>query len=379
MLNRILILSVTVGNGHMRAAEAIKKAAGSLYPQTDVAVLDTFRYASPFLEKVVLGTYIEVLKMSPVIYDYLYRQSEKGKTLSERGKAEFNRILNLFVAPKLEQYIKEFQPQLIVCTHPFPVGIVSYMKQKGIFTGPLFVAITDFDVHSFYVFPEVDCYLLGSEQLRQECTAFGIKPENMRVTGIPIDPAFANQYSKKEIREKLGLHPTLPTILITGGGLGMGHLESQVRILGKSVADCQLLVITGTNDLLKEKLLALIPELPCKINVYGFINNVHELMAAADLFIGKPGGLSCAEAMAMGLPMFIIDALPGQEEKNTQFLIKVGAGVRVGERDLGELVKDYLTDAGRLKTMALAAVAQGRPQAAADAVRLMGEAVSYIH
>ncbi|MDF9407281.1 MAG: Processive diacylglycerol beta-glucosyltransferase [Pelotomaculum sp. PtaB.Bin013] len=376
MLNKILILSVTVGNGHMRAAEAIKKAAGNLYPEIEVSILDTFRYASPFLEKVILGTYMEILKMSPVIYGYLYRQAEKGQPLSGRGKLEFNRILNLLVAPRLVKYIKDFQPEVIVCTHPFPVGIMSYMKKKGIFKGPVFATITDFTIHSFWIFPGVDYYLIGAEQLQPECAAFGIKPDNARATGIPIDPAFERRYDKKEVRKKLGLNPELPAILITGGGLGMGHLESTVKELGESIGDCQLMVVAGTNASLRDRLLNIAPDLSCAVKIYGYVNNIHELMAAADLLIGKPGGLSCAEAMAIGLPVFIIDPLPGQEERNAQFLAGAGAGVRVDERNMAGQVKAYLTDSGRLGLMTRAAAALGKPKSARNAVLIMEKAVA---
>lgn len=375
MLNRILILSVTVGNGHMRAAEAIEKAAMRLYPQIDVSILDTFRYASPLLEKVAFGTYMEVLKMSPIIYGYIYRRAERGELLASRGKSEFNRILNFLVAPKLVRYIKEFQPEVIVCTHPFPVGIMSYLKQKNIFSGPVLAAITDFTIHSFWVFPEIDYYLLGAEQLRSECAAFGIAPENTCATGIPIDPAFATAYEKKALRKALALQPELPTILITGGGLGMGNLEMVTQNLAKSIPNCQLLVIAGTNTALQEKLLEQTSAQP-RIKVYGFVNNMHEFMAAADLLIGKPGGLSCAEALAKGLPMLIIDPLPGQEERNTQFLTAAGAALKVSAPDLVEQVEACLTDSGRLTAMASAAAALGKPNAASEAVQLMDEAVA---
>ncbi|OPY59078.1 MAG: Processive diacylglycerol beta-glucosyltransferase [Pelotomaculum sp. PtaU1.Bin035] len=373
MINKILILSVTVGTGHMRAAEALKKAAGCIYPDTEVIILDTFHYASPLLEKLVLGTYLEILKMSPEIYGYLYRQAERGQPLSGRGKFEFNRVLNLVAAPRLVKFIKDFNPEVIVCTHPFPLGIMSSMKKKGIFEGPVFAAITDFTIHSFWVFPEVDYYLVGAEQMRLQCEEFGIDPSKVCITGIPIDPAFTVLYDKKELRERLGLDPDLPVILIMGGGLGMGCLATAVRELGGSAFNCQLMVVAGTNTALKEKLVKIAPGLSCKIKVFGFVDNVHQLMAASDLMVGKAGGLSCAEAMAMGLPILIIDPLPGQEERNTEFMAAVGAGLRLNMRDLAGQVKAYFMEPDRLEMMARAAAALGRPKAAFDTVNIMAE------
>jgi len=371
MIKKILILSVTVGTGHIRAAEALKKATACLYPEIEVTILDTFRYASPLVEKVVLGTYMEILKMSPVVYGYLYRQAERGRPLSGRGKLEFNRILNMLAAPRLVKYIKDFQPDIIICTHPFPVGIMSYMKKKGIFRGPVVAVVTDFTIHSFWVFPEVDLYLVGAEQLQPQCEAFGIDPEKVRVTGIPIDPAFNERYDKKKLRVSIGLDPGLPAVLIMGGGLGMGNIETVVKALGDSSVKCQLMAVTGTNISLKERLLKIAPALTCQLNVYGYVNNIHQLMAAADLMVGKAGGLSCAEAMAAGLPVFIVDPLPGQEERNSEFIAAMGAGVRVNERDLVGQVQACLAEDGNLERMSRAAIALGRPKAACDAVNVM--------
>lgn len=359
----------------MRTAEALKKAAGFLFPEAEVAILDTFRYASPFLEKVVLGTYMEILKMTPVIYGYLYRQAERGQPLSGRGKLEFNRILNILTAPRLVEYIKNFNPELIVCTHPFPLGVITHMKKRGNFQGPVFATITDFTIHSFWVFPEVDCYLVGSESLIAQCKEFSVESGRVRATGIPIDPAFTARFDKSWIRERLGLDPALPTILIMGGGLGMGPLASAVKTLGSSQDNCQLIVVAGTNNALREKLTRIALDLPCKTKVLGFVNNIHQFMASSDLMVGKAGGLTCAETMAMGLPLFIVDPLPGQEERNMEFMVATGAGVRVEERELAGVVQEYLTQPGRLEEMSQAAAALGKPNAAHDAVNIMAEAV----
>lgn len=374
-LKKVLILSVSVGAGHMRTAEAMEKAARFLYPNVEVVILDTFRYASPFLEKVVLGTYMEILKMSPVIYGYLYRKAEHGQPLSGRGKLEFNRILNILAAPRLVEYIKNYEPEIIVCTHPFPLGIVSYLKKKGTFRGPLFATITDFTIHSFWMFPEVDYYLVGSETLKTQCSEFGVNPDRVRTTGIPIDPNFKEHYDQCQLREQLGLDPVIPTILIMGGGLGMGPLAATVKALGKSRSACQLIVVAGSNNALREKLIRLAPDLACAVKIFGFVDNIHQLMAASDFMVGKAGGLTCAEAMAMGLPIFIVDPLPGQEERNTEFITAMGAGVRVEEKDLAGVVRAYLTEPNRLEQMKQAATVLGKPKAAFDAVHLMADAV----
>ncbi len=371
----MLILSVTVGAGHMRTAEALKKAMLSLSPGAEVIILDTFRYASPLLEKVVLGTYMEMLKMSPVLYGYLYRQAEHGQPLSGRGKVEFNRILNMLAAPRLVKYINDFKPEIIVCTHPFPLGIASYLKKRGTFKGPVFAVITDYTIHSFWIFPEVDYYIVGAEKLVDQCVDYGITPEQVCPTGIPINPDFGIRCDKNRLKEQIGLEPEMPTILLMGGGLGMGPLASSLKALGGSKDCYQLICVAGSNNALREKLNKVAQSLSCRTKVFGFVENIHQLMAASDFMVGKAGGLTCAEAMAQGLPIFIIDPLPGQEERNTEFMTAAGAGIRVEGKNLAGLVQYYLAEPCRIEKMAIASAALGKPAAAHDAVDFIAKAV----
>ena len=373
-LNRVLILSVAVGAGHMRTAEALKEAAADLYPGAEIMILDTFSYASPFLGKVVLGAYMEMLKKSPLLYSFLYRQAEHGQPLSGKGKNGFSHVLNIIAAPRLVDYIDKFKPEIVVCTHAFPLGIVSYMKKKGIYQGPVFAIITDYDVHSFYIFSEVDNYIVGSEELIPQCLEFGIEPWRIHATGIPINADFSVKYNKSQLREKIGLDPELPVILLIGGGLGMGPLDSLLKILGAS-RHYQLMCVAGANAELREKLDKMAPSMSCKVKVYGFVDNINELMAASDLMVGKAGGLACAEAMALGLPMFIVDPLPGQEERNTEFMTAAGAGVRVNASNLASAIKECFEEPARIEKMARAAAAHGRPNAAYDAIALMAQAM----
>lgn len=373
-LNKVLVLSVSVGAGHMRTAEALREAAGSLYPGAEIRILDTFRHASPFLGKLVLGAYMEMLKKSPLLYGFLYRQAEHGKPLSGKGKVGFSHIINMAAAPRLVEYIKDFKPEIIACTHAFPLGIVSFLKKKGVFRGPVFAIITDYDVHSFYIFSEVDNYIVGSEDLIQQCLEFGIEPWRVHATGIPIHSQFFAQYDKKQLRGQIGLEPDLPVILLMGGGLGMGPLDSVFKTLG-SGASYQLICVAGANTTLREKLDSMAKSMSCRVKIYGFVDNIHVLMAASDFMVGKAGGLTCAEAMALGLPIFIVDPLPGQEEKNTEFMTTAGAGVRVNAASLSSVVQDYLNEPAKIEKMARAAAGRGKPNAARDVVGLMAKAL----
>ena len=355
----------------MRSAEALKKAAKILYPEAEVVILDTFRYTNPFLDKAMFGTYILILKMAPSFYGYLYRRSEHGNTLSSYSKLGFNRFINALTVPKLGEYIEIFSPQIIVCTHPFPLGIAAGMKKRGVFQGALYAAITDFTIHSFWVFPEVDFYIVGSEHLMEQCEKIGLGKGQVLSTGIPIDPAFEENLEKNTLRQRLGLQSGLATIMIMGGGLGMGPLLAAVQTLGQLGDSCQLIVVTGKNKTLFEKLSRLAPGLSCEIKVLGFVDNIHELMQASDLMVGKAGGLTCAEALAAGLPIFILDPLPGHEERNTEFLTNLGAGYRVKEKNLAGLIRTCLLKPEQMAGMAKKALHLGKPGAASNALKFM--------
>jgi len=342
-----------------------------------VEILDTFSYASPLIEKVVLGTYMEILKMSPVIYGYLYRQAEKEKPLSGFAKVEFNRIINLLAAPKLIAYIEQMKPQAIVCTHPFPLGILSHLRRRGKCDVPIMATITDFTVHPFWLFPEVDCYFVAADRLVKSFSDHGIPDWKVKATGIPIDGSFAAPKDRILLREQWQLDVDLPAILVMGGGLGMGPLVEVVTELCQSGLPCQIVVVCGRNEHLKNKLQKMLPNLSGSVKVLGYVNNIQDLMATCDLMVGKAGGLTSSEAMACGLPMLITDPIPGQEERNAEFLEEVGAGKRVkGHADLINQVKDCLTNPARRQLMAEAGRKIGRPNSAQSVVNVIEELVN---
>ncbi len=368
----IVILSVSAGTGHMRAAAALRSAFQEDDPECRVSILDTFKYTTPLLEKLILGTYMEMLRHTPALYGYLFSRSERGRFLSGYVKTEFNRLLSRFSAARLLKYINEHSPEAVICTHAFPLGVLSAIRRQGQYGCFTVGAITDFIIHPFWVFPEVDLYLVGAGKLAEDLVDCGIAAERVQAAGIPIDPVFTAPVDRKAVLSGLGLEPGLTTILVMGGGLGMGPLHESVQTLGSLDLPCQIIVVTGHNVQLKERIEQMAPGLANPVRVLGYVNNVNELMASSDIMVSKAGGLSCAEALAAGIPLLIMDPLPGQEQRNTQFLSSAGAAVAVnGVRDLVEKVTRCLNQPALLKEMSLAASRMGRPDSARAAVRLI--------
>ena len=328
---KILILTIKVGAGHTKAAEAMKEAFVQQSPDNIVEIIDAFDYANPLLGKMIVTTYMELIKVTPYLYNYLYTKAEiKTDSFS---KKEFLKILNKLTDSKLVALLDEFQPDVIICTHPFPLGIVTIIKERLELTIPIVAVITDFTVHPFWIFNNVETYIVAAPQLKENLIGLGVLEERIMVTGIPIDPKFRCVLDKPSVRRKLGVLSQPSTILLMGGGLGLGPLKNIVKTLNNSELDYQLLVVVGKNENLQKKLKDMLPDLRLNIKVYGFIENIYEFMEIADLIITKPGGLTSSEALAKGLPMILIDPIPGQEERNCDFLISNGVAIRATDED----------------------------------------------
>lgn len=376
---KILILSVSVGSGHMKAAGALEAALLRADPGCVVTVLDTFRHTSPFLEKIILGSYMEMLKRAPQLYGYLYGQSEKGRTLSGFAKDEFNRLLSRFSSARLLEYMACMEPGAVICTHPFPLGVLADLKKSGALNCLSAGVITDLTIHPYWVFPETDLYFVGADKLVGELAGYGISFENIHATGIPIDLSFSAEVDRKAVLESYGLDDRLATLLVMGGGLGMGHIKEWVRALGNLPQSCQVIVVAGKNAQLKEGIEKMASGLKNRVCALGYVNNVRQLMASADVMISKAGGLSCSEALACGLPLFLMDPLPGQEERNTSFLTDAGAAVAVsGVGKLTERLSACLEQPDRLREMSRAAARLGRPDAAIIAAGLINKRLSVL-
>jgi len=326
---RVLIFSVSIGAGHDSVANALAQEIKRESPQSQVLIVDTFKYINSILNKVVVGSYRETIKFTPKVWGYLYDQAEDGERLVDMGQ-----ILSKLLSPKLDQLLIDFRPDILLCTHAFPVGILSVLKQRKNLKIPLVACITDFTVHSFWIHPQVDVYVIPQNDLFYPFIEEKIDLEKVKAFGIPIRPQFLHKLRQEQIREKLGLSG-LQTILVMGGGWGLGKIEEVVYNLLRE-SNLQILVVTGVNEKLKRNLELLKQE--NRLHIYGFVENVADLMAAADIIVTKPGGITCAEALAMELPMVIISPLPGQEDRNTDYFLNKGVAIKV--RKVEHLVRE---------------------------------------
>ncbi len=366
-IRRVLLMYITKVSGHRQATVAIQRSLKDMDPKIIAPAVNGFGYTYPVLEKVVNRAYMSVIKRTPKVWDYMYDNPKIVKK-SESIK----KFLHKTSRDKIAKLFSRHSPDTVVCTQAFPCGMVADFKRENNLNTTLIAALTDFSPHSFWINEGVDYYIVPSLDAKERFVKKGIAPDSIKVYGIPIRSKFSVQLDSQPILEKLGLNPEIPVILVMGGGQGLGPIKSIVKSLMKVEMNVQVIVLTGINKKIINNLNKKIKKSAKKILVMEYATNVDELMEIASLVITKPGGITTAESLAKGLPMVIVDPIPGQEMRNTDFLIKQGVGIRIDDTsDVGEEVELLLRSPERLKTMSEAAYANSRPHAALDIAKLI--------
>lgn len=336
----ILFLSISMGAGHLKASEALNEYVIKRYPHSRTLIVDTFKYISPAAHKVFVDGYLKIIRHRPGIYGLLYKMSELSNNISILSK-----LVSRLLSFKIEKLIEEFHPSLIVCTHPFPLQMVSCLKADNKINMPLVAVFTDYVSHPFWLQDNVEAYIVGHEKIKKDMIAKGVPPDKVFSCGIPVSPGFLKTNAKKIVRKNLGLDDEF-TLLIMGGSLGFGEIEKVfLSLLNNFDRDMQIIIVAGKNQHLKNRLDMLKKNSNRKVLILGYTDNISELMDASDIIITKPGGMTVSEALAKGLPMVIISPIPGQEERNADFLISNGVALKTTDTDtfkraLGELINN---------------------------------------
>ena len=360
-------MHASAGAGHRRAAEAVAKAFVAEEPRTDIVLSDILDFTPAVFRETYAKGYLRLVRNAPELWGYMYDRLDRKAQVPWRAKVRttFNKIN----VAKFVQFYKRFRPDAVVCTHFLPLDVISNRILRGRSDAALYCAVTDFAVHSLWLAEAVDCYYVSTGEARRHLLRQGQAEDRVVVSGIPVDPVFAQSVEPIEARRLLGLDPLRPAVLVLSGGYGVGAAPQIVAAFGEQDAGCQLLVVAGANRSLQEEASAAAEQAKVPVKVYGQVDNVHELMDAADLLISKSGGLTTSEALAKGKPMLITDPIPGQEQRNCEHLLENGAAVRLYETaDAPYKVRSLLTDRVRLDRMRACARDLGRPQAARDLV-----------
>jgi len=312
---KILILYITTLSGHYKAAKAIEKALKIKDQNCEITSLDILSYLHPYSSKLVNFLYSLMIKKLPFFWGSIYDKEKLVKGIEPFKKGLYHHDLR-----KIEDLIIKERPQAVVCTQAFPCGLVAYLKEKKCRKFPLIGVVTDFWPNSFWFSPEVDYYVIAFDWVKKRFKEAGIKESAVRTLGLPIMPDFNKEFDKKKLSLELGLSPELPTILVMGGGSGLGPLERIAEILDNSKLEFQLIIVCGKNKKLYNLLLS--KKFNKSVKIFPYTENIPEFMSFSDIIITKPGGITIAESLAKGLAIIVFKPIPGQEEKNLKFLVR---------------------------------------------------------
>ena len=368
MPSKILFFYTSQDSGHHRAARALQSAFRR-YSNIETIALDSIQCAYPKMGTKVFDWYPKVIKKIPHIWRALYDNHDFAD-----GIRELRKFVNRLHFAKIETILKEHSPNAIICTQAAPCHVAaSYKMEKG--NGlPLVGVITDYLVHPYWLHDRVDLYIVPTEEAKETLMERGIPGEKIREIGIPIDPKFTSSYNKLKRRSELGLSQEVTTLLITGGSRGMIPVRKILRLLSEVNAPFQAIIVVGRNRKLWVRVKKVERKLAFTTKVLGYTERMDSLMDASDLIITKPGGLTCAEALAKGLPLIIVKPIPGQEERNGRYLIDRGAALGIDHlKNLPGIIEQLLLSPLKIEEMSRNAKLLARPKAAEEAVTAIME------
>lgn len=317
---KILLLSITAGQGHHQTAKAISEYFQKRGHET--VTLDCYEYLSPPLKEAISGGYLVSTKYVPQLWGKFYSLLEKYDEYDAIVKGA-----NHFMSRSLLKYVDDCKPDAVVCTHVFACMLMTYIKRKR----PEIMSIgilTDFRLHPYFECTELDYYVIPSEFLEYSVCEKGIAKEKILPFGIPIMEKFMNKSDKSQIREELNISPN-KTILVMGGSMGFGNMTKTLKNIDNLDLNFQIIVVCGNNKKLYKKVNR--TDFKHKVYNYGYVSNVDKLMDISDCIITKPGGLTTSEALSKELPLILSKPIPGQEDRNSEFLLNFGCAMKISK------------------------------------------------
>ncbi len=361
----ILFLTASTGGGHIKAAQALMEHMEKNVPGCRTVLVDALKYINPIADRLIAGTYLQTIKKAPNIYGKLYRLSEKSEAITDLVKAINNRL-----APGLTRIFGNDPPDAIICTHTIPLQMVSYLKRNGITDIPVIGIVTDYTSHYFWKLNEPDALIVAHERIKSDMARIGIDENRIYAYGIPVSGRFKENCSRYD--EPVYARTKKQTILLMGGSLGLCSMRDVFTSLLEIDYDIRIIAVTGHNFKLQTELNKLSDDSGKEVRVLGYTDDIYNLMENADIIITKPGGVTISEALIKKLPIFIMDPIPGQEERNAAFLIETGAARRLPEgKNLNSAISSILDNPMMLRWMSESAGKLAKLNACEDITRLV--------
>lgn len=370
MIKKVLIMSASTGGGHNRAARAIKEELESRTIDNmsiECEIVDSLKLVNNTMDKVISRGYEKSALYTPKAYGSVYRFSET--TIASKNEFKTNPLTSL-MARKFKHLLNESTPDLIIGTHPFPMIALSTLKKNNnihslsrsesfykstkVDIPPMISVLTDYTTHSTWIQNEIDYYIVGHEYVKELLVYEGVDSEKVKAFGIPVEKSFLSHRDRETVLTELGLSPEKLTVLLMGGSFGAGNIKETLEDLIAIDRDFQILVITGRNEHLKDKLSKMLDSTIHNKNIclLGYTNKINDILASIDVLISKPGGLTTTEALLNDVPMIVPYFIPGQEEENLDFLTNCGAALRTTKKySLPVLLKVLIDDPSRLDNL----------------------------
>jgi processive 1,2-diacylglycerol beta-glucosyltransferase len=360
---RILLLHVSVGTGHISAARALGAAFEERQPG-QVRVEDVLDHTPALFRKAYAGSYLEVTDRAPLMWGYFYSQAAEDDDLAELTN-NVRKVLESMGTNDLKELLKDFLPDIIICTHFLPMEVLLELKRRGQLRQPVYCVITDYVAHTFWTYADIDGYFVGSDMVRDQLIERGVSPSIIHVTGVPINPKIAEPKDPATERRQLNVPDDRQVITLFGGGLAAEKIRKLVlRLLEREVA-ALLVVVAGRSERLLEVLADVQPGPHMDLRLLGYIDYVDSLITASDVVVTKAGGLITTETLARSVPLVVFEPIPGHEEWNADFIVNCGAGIQLRKADsVPDAVEHLLSKPHLLQEMRHSADLARRPRAA---------------
>jgi processive 1,2-diacylglycerol beta-glucosyltransferase len=364
MAKRILVLSASVGAGHLRAAQAVELGLRQLAPDATVLNVDVLSLTTAAFRRLYGKAYLDLVNRAPHVLGYFYDLMDRPAS-TQRKRDRLRYIVEKLNMKQFHRFLENGTWDVVVNTHFLPAEMISQLRVKEKRAIPQFTVTTDFETHRLWVNQPCDLYFTATAEGAKNLEHWGVPAKDIRVTGIPIHPVFSTRKDRETCLKRQGLHGDRNIILQLAGGFGVGPVEQLLRGLLEVGTPIELVVVAGRNEELKRKLEKIKPPARHRLLVLGFTDQIDELMAVADLVVSKPGGLTTSETLARGAAMAVVNPIPGQESRNSDFLLEHGAAIKINNAaTMSFKISELLADPARLAQLKRNARRIGQPRAA---------------
>lgn len=368
---KILIVYATAGIGHKKAAMAVYDALLSVKGPHDVEIVDILHYTNTFFKKSYPSVYLFMINKMIFIWGFFYYFFNFRYV--HMLTYPIRKFIHFMNGKRFAAYLTEYRPDILVSTHFMAPDICAYVKAQAGLDMEVINIVTDYRAHSFWVSGGVDHYVVGHAKTKKDLLRkWHIKPESVSVLGIPVEPKFSKKIEGKQAKAKLGLSVNNICVLLLSGGYGVGPIFNLLKLINNVSMPVSVIVVCGHNADLYKKVMGYKKDGRPNIINLGFVNNIDELMSAADIYVGKAGGISVTEALVKSLPVILVKPIPGQEERNARLIVREGGGIllnRVG--DISKILEAVVSSDGTMSNLKNAILSIRRPNASVQIAELI--------